>query len=308
MINDTRKQIIVLYGGFGEERSVSIDSGKAVASSLKKDRSLLVHSLCIDNDIIPNWLDSNKHIVFPMIHGAFGENGDLQRILSSRGIEYAGSNFLASSLCFNKLETKLVVASLGFSTANFIDFSSSCIPPADRVIKTLGESLVIKPKSSGSSYGLKMIEGRSSLGLALSQIDTGEWLIEKRLYGRELSVGILDNKVLEIIEIKHERDLYDYDAKYNSQCTEYICPAILNDNIRSQLIEESEKIMEACGCRDFARIDFILVGEIPYFLEVNTIPGMSSHSLLPKCALASGISFDELTQKMLSFAIERSLI
>ena len=306
MRNSKYKQILVLYGGIGEERSVSFDSGKAVASSLKKDLRLSVCSLCIDDEIIPDWVDSNKHIVFPMIHGVFGENGELQKILSSRGIEFVGSNFLASSLCFNKSETKLVVSDLGFSTADSIDFNSSSIPLADTVIKALGESLVIKPKSSGSSYGLKMIEGRSSLGLLLSQIDSGEWLIEKRLYGRELSVGILDDKALEIIEIKHGRDSYDYDAKYNSQCTEYICPADLKDNIRSQLIDQSERIMKACGCRDFARIDFILVGEIPYFLEVNTIPGMSSHSLFPKCALARGISFDELTQKMLSFAIDRS--
>ena len=297
------KAIIVLYGGFGDEREVSIKSGEQVINALKLNHS--VESLCLEDRILPNWIQPDSHIVFPMIHGAFGEDGELQNILFEKGIEFLGSDAVSSALCMDKSIAKERVEALGVKTAESLSFDGNTIPLADDVIKKLGSSLVLKPRDSGSSYGLSIIENRSSMGVALSKINTGNWLVERRLKGRELTIGLLGGKALEVVEIKYSKECYDYDTKYLSDSTEYLCPAELPKEITKRIKSEAEAIYTSCGCRDFARIDFILEGETPYFLEVNTIPGMTPQSLLPKSALAKGIDFNTLIETMLSFGIKR---
>ena len=297
------KAIIVLYGGFGDEREVSIKSGEQVINALKLNHS--VEAICLENRIIPDWIQPDSHIVFPMIHGAFGEDGELQNILFEKGIEFLGSDADSSTLCMDKSIAKERVEALGVKTAESLSFDGNSIPLADDVIKKLGSSLVLKPRDSGSSYGLSIIENRSSMGVALSKINSGNWLVERRLKGRELTIGLLDGKALEVVEIKYSKECYDYDTKYLSDSTEYLCPAELPKEITNRIKSEAEAIYKSCGCRDFARIDFILEGETPYFLEVNTIPGMTPQSLLPKSALAKGIDFNTLIETMLSFGIKR---
>ena len=297
------KAIIVLYGGFGDEREVSIKSGEQVINALKLNHS--VEAICLEDRIIPDWIQRDSHIVFPMIHGAFGEDGELQNILFEKGIEFLGSDAVSSALCIDKSIAKERVEALGVKTAESLSFDGNTIPLADDVIKKLGSSLVLKPRDSGSSYGLSIIENRSSMGVALSKINTGNWLVERRLKGRELTIGLLGGKALEVVEIKYSKECYDYDTKYLSDSTEYLCPAELPKEITKRIKSEAEAIYTSCGCRDFARIDFILEGETPYFLEVNTIPGMTPQSLLPKSALAKGIDFNTLIETMLSFGIKR---
>ena len=297
------KAIIVLYGGFGNEREVSIKSGEQVINALKLNHS--VEAICLEDRIIPDWIQPDSHIVFPMIHGAFGEDGELQNILFEKGIEFLGSDADSSALCMDKSIAKERVEALGVKTAESLSFDGNTIPLADDVIKKLGSSLVLKPRDSGSSYGLSIIENRSSMGVALSKINSGNWLVERRLKGRELTIGLLDGKALEVVEIKYSKECYDYDTKYLSDSTEYLCPAELPKEITKRIKSEAEAIYTSCGCRDFARIDFILEGETPYFLEVNTIPGMTPQSLLPKSALAKGIDFNTLIETMLSFGIKR---
>ena len=297
------KAIIVLYGGFGDEREVSIKSGEQVINALKLNHS--VEAICLKDRIIPDWIQPDSHIVFPMIHGAFGEDGELQNILFEKGIEFLGSDAVSSALCMDKSIAKERVEALGVKTAESLSFDGNTIPLADDVIKKLGSSLVLKPRDSGSSYGLSIIENRSSMGVALSKINTGNWLVERRLKGRELTIGLLGGKALEVVEIKYSKECYDYDTKYLSDSTEYLCPAELPKEITKRIKSEAEAIYTSCGCRDFARIDFILEGETPYFLEVNTIPGMTPQSLLPKSALAKGIDFNTLIETMLSFGIKR---
>ena len=235
----------------------------------------------------------------------FGEDGELQNILFEKGIEFLGSDAVSSALCMDKSIAKERVEALGVKTAESLSFDGNTIPLADDVIKKLGSSLVLKPRDSGSSYGLSIIENRSSMGVALSKINTGNWLVERRLKGRELTIGLLGGKALEVVEIKYSKECYDYDTKYLSDSTEYLCPAELPKEITKRIKSEAEAIYTSCGCRDFARIDFILEGETPYFLEVNTIPGMTPQSLLPKSALAKGIDFNTLIETMLSFGIKR---
>ena len=297
------KAIVVLYGGFSDEREVSIKSGEQVISALKLNHS--VEAIRIEERIIPDWIQPDCHIVFPMIHGAFGEDGELQNILFEKGIEFLGSDADSSALCMDKSIAKERVEALGVKTAESLSFDGNTIPLADDVIKKLGSSLVLKPRDSGSSYGLSIIENRSSMGVALSKINTGNWLVERRLRGRELTIGLLGGKALEVVEIKYSKECYDYDTKYLSDSTDYLCPAELPKEITKRIKSEAEAIYTSCGCRDFARIDFILEGETPYFLEVNTIPGMTPQSLLPKSALAKSIDFNTLIEKILSFGIKR---
>lgn len=297
------KAVVVLYGGFGEEREISLKSGEKVIDSLKLHHS--VEAICLENRIIPDWIKSDAHIVFPMIHGAFGEDGELQNSLFERGIEFVGSDAVSSALCMDKRLAKERVEALGIKTAESLCFNADAIPLADDIIKELGKSLVLKPRDSGSSYGLSTIENRSSMGVALSKINSGNWLVERRLKGRELTIGLLGGRALEVVEIKFSKACYDYDTKYFSKSTEYLCPAELPSEITDRIKSESEAIFKSCGCRDFARIDFILEGNTPYFLEVNTIPGMTPKSLLPKSAAAQGIGFNALIETMLSYGIKR---
>lgn len=297
------KSIVVLYGGFGEEREVSLKSGEKVIDSLKLKHS--VEAVCLDDRNIPDWIEPESHIVFPMIHGAFGEDGELQNSLSERGIEFVGSNAVSSALCMDKILAKERVEALGIKTAESLFFDANTIPLADDIIEKLGSSLVLKPRDSGSSCGLSLIENRSSMGVALSKINSGNWMVERRLKGRELTVGLLDGQALEIVEIKYSKECYDYDTKYLSGSTEYLCPAELPDEITDRIQSEAEAIFKSCDCRDFARIDFILEGDTPYFLEVNTLPGMTPQSLLPKSAAAKGIDFNSLIETMISYGIKR---
>ena len=297
------KSIVVLYGGFGEEREVSLKSGEKVIDSLKLKHS--VEAVCLDDRNIPDWIESESHIVFPMIHGAFGEDGELQNSLSERGIEFVGSNAVSSALCMDKILAKERVEALGIKTAESLFFDANTIPLADEIIEKLGSSLVLKPRDSGSSCGLSLIENRSSMGVALSKINSGNWMVERRLKGRELTIGLLDGQALEIVEIKYSKECYDYDTKYLSGSTEYLCPAELPDEITDRIQSEAEAIFKSCDCRDFARIDFILEGDTPYFLEVNTLPGMTPQSLLPKSAAAKGIDFNSLIETMISYGIKR---
>lgn len=297
------KSIVVLYGGFGEEREVSLKSGEKVIDSLKLKHS--VEAVCLDDRNIPDWIEPESHIVFPMIHGAFGEDGELQNSLSERGIEFVGSNAVSSALCMDKILAKERVEALGIKTAESLFFDANTIPLADDIIEKLGSSLVLKPRDSGSSCGLSLIENRSSMGVALSKINSGNWMVERRLKGRELTIGLLDGQALEIVEIKYSKECYDYDTKYLSGSTEYLCPTELPDEITDRIQSEAEAIFKSCDCRDFARIDFILEGDTPYFLEVNTLPGMTPQSLLPKSAAAKGIDFNSLIETMISYGIKR---
>jgi len=294
------ESIVILYGGIGAERTVSIQSGESVASSLETQYP--VKAECLKSNSLPGWIDKDKHIVFPVIHGLFGEDGQLQSLLEAKGIAFAGSGSQSSALCINKCAAKKCVAEINIDTAAYKIIEPDSIPLADEIIKELGDSLVLKPNDSGSSLGITFIKGRSSLGLALSKIDSGSWIIEQELKGRDLTIGVLNGRALEVVEIICPR--YDYDAKYNSKDTLYISPADIPEKITLSLKAQAEAIFTECKCKDFARIDFILEGDKAYFLEINTIPGMTGKSLFPKSAAPLGISFKELTKSMVSSALK----
>jgi D-alanine-D-alanine ligase len=301
MINAPK--IIVLYGGVGSEREVSLVSGAAIAKSL--GARFEVEAIVIESESLPASLQSDAHVVFPALHGRFGEDGQLQSLLEGCGIHYCGSDAVASRLCMDKVATKAIARDLHIAVPKSVTFEGDTAPLADVVIEQLGSSLVIKPADQGSSVGLHFTEHRSALGVALSSIHRGNWLIERRIRGREITVGILKGAAMGVVEIVSHSGVYDYKAKYTPGSTEYRFPAELEPAVEAKVREQAERLFDACGCRDFARVDFLLEGARPYFLEINTLPGLTATSLLPKSASCVGLDFDQLAAELVEPAIAR---
>lgn len=296
-------KILVLHGGTSEEREVSLASGQALAEALQAKHN--VELLCLEEEVLHDGIQCMNTVVFPALHGGFGEGGQLQALLENAGIEYCGSDAASSRLCMDKAATKEVALELRVPTPQWLVFDAMQTPLADDVIERFGSSLVVKPVDEGSSVGLHFAEHRSELGMALSGIHKGRWLIEQRIRGRELTVGLLEGKAMGVVEIVSGSGVYDYEAKYTPGSTEYLFPAELKPVIEAQMKEYAERLFKNCGCRDFARIDFLLEGEQLYFLEINTLPGLTATSLLPKSASCVGHDFKSLADALVAPAMKR---
>jgi D-alanine-D-alanine ligase len=295
--------ILVLYGGVGSEREVSLRSGEAVAQALRAGFD--VEALILEREALPESIRPEKHVVFPALHGNFGEDGQLQALLEAAGFHYCGSDAAASRLCMDKAATKAIARDLRIAVPGAMTFDGAHAPLADAVIEKLGTSLVIKPADQGSSVGLHFTEHRSALGVTLSGIRSGNWLIEQRIRGRELTVGVLKGAAMGVVEIVSQSGVYDYKAKYTPGSTEYHAPAEIEPAVEAMVKDHAEQIFDACGCRDFARIDFLFDGTRPYFLEINTLPGLTATSLLPKSASCVGYDFEQLAGELVEPAIAR---
>lgn len=296
--------IAVLCGGTSAEREVSLGSGLAAAVALARFfRTQLVH---VEADAVPPGLDPRRHVVFSTLHGTFGEDGGMQRLLDAAGIHYAGCDATSSALTMDKRRTKEAAAARGVGGAPAIFFSAAAVPPVDDVVARLGENLVVKPNAEGSSVGLSLVGSRAELAAALGRISAGSWLIEKRIVGRELSIGVLGGRAMGVVEIRPKSGVYDYTSKYTKGATEYFAPAPLDENVRAAAAAAAESAFAACGCRDYARVDFMLSAENQlYLLEINTLPGMKETSLLPMSARCAGLDFTGLVREMVAPALRR---
>ena len=297
------ERIAVLHGGVGAEREVSLRSGEAVGAALAK--SFPVERVRLDEASLPPGLDDGGTVVFPALHGTFGEDGALQALLDAAGIEYAGSGAAASRLCMAKEAAKAVAAEHGVVVPEGRFFEAGAAPAAEDLVAELGGALVLKPADAGSSVRLTVTEDVAALGEALAATGEGRWLVERRIRGRELTVGVLEGRALGVVEVVSAGGVYDYAAKYTPGSTEYRYPAELEDPVRSALERSAETLFRACGCRDFARVDFMLEGAVPYFLEVNTLPGLTETSLLPKSAACAGYTFEALARALVAPAVGR---
>lgn len=296
--------IAVLSGGIGEEREVSLATGRAVAAALERTHS--VELLELNEAMAPDDLDGGRMVVFPAIHGTFGEDGELQALLENRGIEYAGSGVIASRLCMDKQRTKAIVEGAGVPVPPSVVFEDWSFVDIENVIDRFGPDLVVKPLDQGSSVSVSLIDGADELHKAIKVLPLGNWMIEKRVFGRELTVGVLQKQSLGVVEIIPKGGVYDYDAKYVPGSAEYRYPAIIPNEMEREVRLAAEKAFAVCGCRDFARVDFIATLDGPwYFLEVNTIPGMTETSLLPKSASCAGYDFDRLVNELVAPTIKR---
>lgn len=299
--------IAVLCGGTSAEREVSLGSGAASALALAK--SFPTRLFRVDADALPPGLDPARHVVFSTLHGTFGEDGGMQRLLDAAGVSYAGCDAAASALTMDKVATKAAAAARGVNVARHLSFTAAQKPAAAEVVAALGEQVVVKPSAEGSSVGLTVATDRATLEGALAAITRGTWMIEPRLVGRELSVGVLQGKAMGVIEIRPKSGIYDYASKYTAGATEYLAPAPLTDAQTQAVRHAAETAFAACGCRDYARVDFILceqnVNNPLYLLEINTLPGMKDTSLLPKSARCVGLDFAALVRELVSPAVQR---
>jgi len=295
-------EITVLSGGPSTEREVSLKSGRAVASALVS----LGHEVRC-TDIAPGALEAldwPADVVFIALHGRFGEDGQVQRILEERGIRYTGSGPEASALAMDKVATKRRFIEAEIPTPRF-----DVVTP-DRfevVLRSWRPPVVVKPVAEGSSVDCVIAHDsqafRSALGRVLSKY--GQGLIEHFIKGPELTVGILGEVALPAIEIRTRREFYNYQAKYLDDDTQYRFDIDLPEAVVDEVRRLSLQAHRALGCRDFSRVDWMVDGVThqPYALEINTIPGFTDHSLLPKAAQRAGLRFADLCAQIVEMAL-----
>jgi D-alanine-D-alanine ligase len=296
--------IAVFAGGTSGEREVSLGSGRSCALALA--RSFATQLFSIDADALPAGISPERHVVFSTLHGTFGEDGGMQRLLDAAGLEYAGCDAASSALTMDKARTKAVAAANGINVIPGRRFPADAKPSADEIIAAFGEQVVLKPNDQGSSLGLRIIGSRSELVQALAAVTRGDWLVEQRIFGHELAVGVLGGRALGVVEIRPKSGVYDYASKYTKGLTEYLAPAAIDPGMLPAVQAAAETAFAACGCRDYARVDFMLSAQKElYLLEINTLPGMKETSLLPMSAQCAGLDFTALVRELVSPALQR---
>ena len=296
--------IAVFAGGTSSEREVSIGSGRASASALA--RTFPTRLFDVQAEALPEGYDPGRQVVFSTLHGTFGEDGGMQGLLDAAGGSYAGCGALASRLTMDKSLTKEAAAGRGVRVAAGFTFEAADKPAADEVVRRLGARVVVKPNNEGSSVGLSVVGDVAGLECALAGVTRGRWIVEQRIDGRELSVGILAGNAMGVVEIRPKSGVYDFASKYTKGASEDIAPAPIGDVLTSHAMLLAETAFAACGCRDYARIDFMISSADELFLlEINTLPGMVDTSLLPMCARCAGLDFTALVREMVSPAVER---
>jgi len=307
-------KIGVLMGGPSAEREISFKSGKAVFDSLNNSGID-----CVSIDIKTDNPEENTRVIrsqsidcaFIALHGTYGEDGGIQKVLEELGIPYTGSDPQASSLAMDKAATHCLFESRGISVPKHIVISEDNRKDVKDISNKLKFPLVVKPSCQGSSVGLSIADNIDSLEKALL-IAFGfgkNVIIEEYLSGREFTVGILDNKALPVVEIITKNRFFDYEAKYTYGMTQYIVPAQLDIRQNNILQDNALIAHRVLGCSGCSRVDIILdSNDIPYVLEVNTIPGLTGTSLLPKAAKAAGIDFSNLCLRLIELAYEKAQV
>ncbi len=322
--------VALLLGGTSEEKEVSKNSGNSILTAL---RSLNYKVKVIDPayglnqpkdenkyfeekdyasrtnrnyiDVINSPLFDDVDVAFLALHGKWGEDGTIQSLLEFRGIKYTGSKILASSLAMDKSMTKIMFQHAGVETPKWFIIEKNIINHSfvqKNIKEKFGYPAVIKPNDEGSTIGLTICKNESEVPAAIEKAAncSKKILVEEYIPGRELTVAILDQKALPVLEIKPKSGFYDYENKYTSGRTDYIVPADIPNQVSEHLQKQAVMAFDSIGCESYARIDFRLTDEYKFYcLEVNTLPGMTSTSLVPKMAKAAGISFEELIDRII---------
>ena len=294
-------KVAVIMGGSSAEKDVSIKTGEAVVRA------------CIANgfEVFPIVFDDNYKdsfqllkgvdIVFNGLHGTFGEDGAIQKWFEKNNILFTGSDSFSSQICMDKVKSKKIVKENNIRTPDWIEVKDGV-----HANQTL-YPCIVKPNAQGSTFGLSYVKevGSMEKAINLSLSFDSNVLIEKYIEGREITVGILGNEVLPIVEILPKHKLYDYECKYTPGMTSYKCPTELDNSLKEKINIDTIKIFELLGCRGYGRVDYIIDNNNNhYFLELNTLPGMTSTSLLPIAAESSGISFDNLIKKIIQLGLK----
>jgi D-alanine-D-alanine ligase len=295
--------IVVMLGGPSAEREISLRTGTGVANALRSLGHVVTE---VDPKKGTFKLPKQTDVVFLALHGTYGEDGTVQQQLDKLGVAYTGCDAEASRIAFDKILTKERCLKAGMPTAKFLVIESEKTP-WPRGWQT---PLVVKPVRQGSSVGLQFVERVADWSAALTEAFRfdSQVIAEEKIIGRETTVGILDNKPLPIVEVRPKSGGYDYHNKYTAGNTDYFCPADFDEKVRADIQAAALGAFTAIGGRDYARVDVMVRanGE-PVVLEVNTLPGMTPTSLLPKAAAAVGMSYEQLCQRMVDLALQRKL-
>ncbi|MFD0965626.1 D-alanine--D-alanine ligase [Seminibacterium arietis] len=302
-----QQKIAVLLGGTSAEREVSLNSGKEVLQALKNQG---FDAYPIDPKTYPvaTLKEQGFDRVFNILHGRGGEDGTMQGLLEQIGLPYTGCGVMTSALTMDKMRTKMLWKAFGLPVAEMeiVTKSNACELSPEKVVEKLGLPLMVKPSLEGSSVGLTKVKTveqlKSAVEFALKYDETV--LIEEWLSGEEFTVPVLGDEVLPSVKIVPDGEFYDYDAKYISDNTKYFCPSGLTIEREKELAELVKRAYEIVGARGWSRIDVMLDGKGQFRLvEVNTNPGMTSHSLFPKSAVTVGYSFEQLVVKILELSL-----
>jgi len=309
--------ILVLMGGTSAEREISLKTGAAVAEALRGGgHDVSTYDLggaagrgVMDFVASPELADAA--VVFIALHGGEGEDGRIQALLDLVGKPYTGSGVLASALCMDKSFSKMVLERRGIPTPAWFEMSGSAASreAGGKVASIGGYPIVVKPVNQGSTIGISIVgeEGGLEAAIGLARGYSERLIFERYIRGRELSVAIVGEEVFPVIEIVPEDGFYDYERKYTRGKTSYHCPADIDGALSARISREALAAYRALGCEGYARVDLRL-GEdgIPYFLEINTIPGMTETSLVPMAAAERGYSFGELVDAIVKEALKKT--
>ncbi len=297
--------VLVLGGGPDAEREVSLSSAREIAQALRKNDALTVVEHTIDRITQGEINALDGDVFFPALHGAFGEGGPLQDLLERDGRPYVGCGPRTARLAMDKIAAKLVASRMGINTPE------ACLLNLADDVCPIGLPVVVKPTHEGSSVGLHICRTEQQWAQALDAARKDKttnpnrnYMVERLIQGRELTVGLLDNAPLPTIHIAPASGTYDYDAKYNRDDTRYIIEPDLPQGIDAVLAEHAVKLAETLGVRHVARVDFILdVNDIPWLIEINTMPGFTTHSLVPMAAGRKGFAMDRLCSWLIEIAV-----
>ncbi|MDX1568949.1 MAG: D-alanine--D-alanine ligase [Xanthomonadales bacterium] len=297
-------RVLLVMGGDGSEREVSLDGGSQVLAALQR-QDVDVEPIDGLAELIAAVGQQRGDRVFNLLHGRGGEDGVLQGAMRALGVPFTGAGVLGSALSMHKAQAKRIWLQCGLLTPQFALVVSE--EAAARAAEELGFPLVCKPPSEGSSVGISMVADADELSTAfeLAQRHETEVMLESFIEGAEYTVGVLAGKALPVVRIQPARAFYDYTAKYEDDATGYFCPSGLSSNEEAMLQATALAAFRALECSGWGRIDFIRGSDRRfYLLEANTTPGMTSHSLVPKAAAAAGISFDDLCLAILETSFD----
>jgi D-alanine-D-alanine ligase len=339
-------KIALITGGLSAEREVSLTSGKSILKGLRenghtvkvidpiygaesvaeeyifrdklskdypdfsildklKNESYRKFLSCINSDLF-----DDIDIAFIALHGKYGEDGRIQAMLDAGSIKYTGSGMLASAISMDKDFSKIIFKNAGIPTPEWLSLKKNEQISFSDVLEYIGKDYVIKPSDEGSTVGISVMhsvdEKEFFNALELSFRYSDKILIEKYIKGKEITIPVIDNKAFPVLEIKPKDGYYDYEHKYSSGMTEYICPVDFDDEIINAVEDYGLRAFNAVGAEVYSRIDFLLAEDNrPYCLEINTLPGMTALSLVPKSAKVNGIDFNELLELIINLSIKK---
>jgi D-alanine-D-alanine ligase len=323
-------KVAVLMGGRSSEREISLRTGRGIAQSLRTLGHEVVAVDAANGRLLPAGEEergalpagalersgevalagsptlAEADVVLVALHGSSGENGTLQALLDLAGKPYTGSGMLASALAMNKAMAKRIFEHAGLATPRWQLLVATAPASAVAVADLGGYPLVVKPNEEGSSVGLTVVRSAAELPAALRlAADLGpEILVEQYIEGREVTVALLGDQPMPVVEIRPRGGLYDYESKYTAGRSEYFCPADLPEPVAERVREQGRKAAQVLGCAGVSRVDFRLDAQgVAYCLEVNTVPGMTPTSLVPMAAKAAGMSYDQVVQRMIDLAL-----